>query len=294
MGAGQEDTDPTAKGRREPDASSTESSQEGDGPAPVDFDALHAALGAMPPPEVTSSPDLPQPRGLTLEAAPSESMGRSSATYASASPHAVPKAHVASEAPDMPAVIVHAEEHVPPAAPSNKMTVPMVPSPARGSGPHGAAPPMAHPFTPPPFPVQAIPNGSHTIRMPDRPIPRRARVPTIVVRPRGPSTRQKLAAFIVMFLLFTASGVAVLVFLRPGLLGLNREPLATTPSATASSPTATATATVIATAATAPPATVTAPPSIMPSATTTALPPASVKPKPKPLPKPAGTVPNGN
>lgn len=282
------DTDPTGKGR--PEGSSAEASREADGPAPVDFDALHAALGSMPPPEVSSSPDLPQPRGLTLEKAPSESMGRSSATYASASPHAVPKAHVASEAPDIPAVIVHTEDTVPAAPP--KMTVPMAPPPAHSSGPHPAAVQAAsYPFTPPPFPVQAIPNNHQTIRMPER--PRRARVPTIVVRPRGPSTRQKLAAFIVMFLLFTAGGVALLVVLRPNLLGLDKSfgvlatPSASAPAA-ASPPAATATAigtsTATATASTAPMATT------APAMSSAPAPAVSVKPKPKPVaPKPVPT-----
>lgn len=286
------DTDPTGKGR--PEGSSAEASHEADGPAPVDFDALHAALGSMPPPEVTSSPELPQPRGLTLEKGPSESMGRSSATYASASPHAVPKAHVASEAPDIPAVIVHAEDTAPtPTAPAvplgAKMTVPMAPPPAHSSGPHPAAP--SYPFTPPPFPVQAIPNSSHTIRMPER--PRRGRVPTIVVRPRGPSTRQKLAAFIVMFLLFTAGGVALLVVLRPNLLGLDKAlgvaPATSAAPSAASTVTATMTATVIATTTAVPSAT--APLSTAPPASA-ATPAASVKPKPKPTaPKPVPTAP---
>lgn len=284
------DTDPTGKGR--PEGSSAEASREVDGPAPVDFDALHAALGSMPPPEVSSSPDLPQPRGLTLERAPSESMGRSSATYASASPRAVPKAHVANEAPDIPAVIVqHTEETVP--APPPKMTVPMAPPPAHSSGPHPAAQ-AAYPFTPPPFPVQAIPNSSHTVRMPERPH-RRARVPTIVVRPRGPSTRQKLAAFIVMFLLFTAGGVALLVVLRPNLLGLDKT-LGVAPSAPAPPAATAVVATTAAATATAPPATASA---TAPLVTTNTVPPAtsalapsiSAKPKPKLVPKPISTGP---
>src|SRR5688572_11641564 len=103
MGAEREDTDPTPlKGGTEPGlgpkrsngaASGVEPSKNQE-PAPVDFDALHAALG-----------DLPQPTGSVPPKLAGDSEGRSSATYSSARPHTIPPTH---EPPDLdaPAVIV--------------------------------------------------------------------------------------------------------------------------------------------------------------------------------------------
>src|SRR5690606_27710444 len=71
-------------------------------PDVVDFDALHAALGDLPPPPTSSSPMV------------GESQGRSSATYASARPHTIPP----TRAPDAdevnaPPVIVQTDDTVP-------------------------------------------------------------------------------------------------------------------------------------------------------------------------------------
>jgi hypothetical protein len=62
-----------------------------------------------------------------------------------------------------------------------------------------------------------------TMRMPDRPVvnPRRAKTPTIVMRVRGPSAKQKLAAFMGMLVLVTACGIAVIIWRKPRLLGLD-------------------------------------------------------------------------
>ncbi len=60
-----------------------------------------------------------------------------------------------------------------------------------------------------------------TMRMPDRPVnPRRGKSPTIVVRPRGPSVKQKLFVFMAMLLLVTAGGAAI-IWRKPKVLGLD-------------------------------------------------------------------------
>jgi hypothetical protein len=75
-----------------------------------------------------------------------------------------------------------------------------------------------------------------TIRMPDRPVnSRRGKTQTIVVRPRGPSTKQKLLAFMAMLVLVTACGIAVIIWRKPHWLGLDGFG-GTAPSPTTSAP----------------------------------------------------------
>ena len=202
-------------------------------PDVVDFDALNAALGALPPPSSS-----------TPMAADSE--GRSSATYSSARPHTIPPSVVPNEDINAPAVIVASDETIP-SGPPAQMTMPMshgIPSP----GPHPAAgmpPPMGspqsppHPFTPQPFPQAPVAMASDpqmTVPMIER--PRRPRSPTIVVRTRGPSKSQKVLVFLAMLIVFVGGGIAFLIF-YPG-LGLNLLPnKATAPTTTAPTPSAT-------------------------------------------------------
>jgi len=134
-----------------------------------------------------------------------------------------------------------------------------------------------------------------TMRMPDRPVnPRRAKTPTIVMRPRGPSAKQKLVAFMAMLLIVTACGIAVIIWRKPGLLGLDS--LAPpTPSASASAApvngAGSAAASSAAGAVTAPAPSVSPPASANTSATPTASVKKVLKPAPLPAPHPAGSVP---
>ncbi|MBS2016769.1 MAG: hypothetical protein JST00_28045 [Deltaproteobacteria bacterium] len=229
-----EKTDPTSKGGTEPGLGpgsdpNTAPTIEDTLPPPVDFDALHAALG-----DPLDLDDLP-PAAHEVERAleTGDSSGRSSATYASARPHTIPPTRAPSEDLNAPAVIVAADalDTVPSAAP--KMTIPMRAGLTPPLGPHGMMPnhgspssgphPAANaafPATPPQgFPAQH--GGPQlTVRMPERPINRRPKSPTIVVRPRGPTPRQKLVAFVAMLLLFTACGIAVVIWQRPAWVGL--------------------------------------------------------------------------
>lgn len=298
-----EDTDPTSKGGTEPGLGpasdpNTAATVEDELPPPVDFDALHAALG-----DPLDLDDLP-PAAHEVERAPPEphggdSSGRSSATYASARPHTIPPTRAPAEDLNAPAVIVATEalDTVPSAAP--KMTIPVRGAPAHpnpqhgmpiphgppSSGPHPAAPPASFPATPP----QGFPPQRHvaqmTVRMPERPIHRRPKSPTVVVRARGPSPRQKLVAFAAMLMLFTAGGIALVVWLKPQLVGLEPEPK---PAPSAS---------VIPSAALAPPPATTSAASTasVPAPSTSATAPATPKkqtatpPKP-PTPTPAPTT----
>lgn len=266
MGAERRDNDP--KGSSDPGAFASKPRPDGaashggarhangsPAPAPVDFDALHAALGApsssdaqAPFPPTEESPRVPVPAARI-----GESQGRSSATYSSQRPHTIPPTRKPNEDPAIPAVIVHTDDTVPSAPPA--MTTPLAPPQrppgAPSSGPHGIAPAVgsgpypatavaqssSYPFTPPPFPVQGV-AGMHqqTVRMQER--PRRARTPTVVVRPRGPTTRQKLLAFILMLLLVTLTGIGVILWQKPELVGLDKSPLF--PRATVAPPATTA------------------------------------------------------
>lgn len=180
-------------------------------PEVVDFDALNAALGALPPPGSPSSPQL------------ADSEGRSSATYSSARPHAIPATRAPVEL-NAPAVIVAPEEPTVPSAPP-QMTVPLTPgggipvAPRTGPLPHGtpqnpygAEPPYVavaqqHP------PSDNI-NVGHTVPMANPQRPRRPRTPTVVVRARGPSKTKKLVVFVALLVVFVVGGTALL-FLRP-------------------------------------------------------------------------------
>ena len=171
---------------------------------------------------------------IRMERAPegfAESSGRSSATYASAKPHALPKAREVNEDPSTPAVIVHDNDTVPSAPP--KMTVKQD-APRPPSGPYVAAAasvPSSQPIPLAAMPayLASLPKTNDTMRMQER--PRRGRTPTIVVRARGPSRGQKLFAFMAMLVLFTAGGILAIMYLRPQWLGLGMpEPAAAPPT----------------------------------------------------------------
>lgn len=281
MGAEREDTDPNPKrvgtepGLGRPSsgqtAAATPQPEEDNGPPPVDFDALHAALGdPLDYDELPSGPAVEkgssEPDDLldSLEAAPGEahggdSSGRSSATYASSRPHTIPPTRAPNEDLNAPPVIVATDDTVPSAPP--QMTVPLmpgqpppfrppVPGGAHGPGSNPAIAPGSNPHishassgshpsaaafvqTPGPMPVLQ-PRGMHqmTMRMPDRPVPinpvavnpRRQKTPTLVVRARGPSMKQKLVAFMAMLLLFTACGIAMIIWRKPRWLGVEPGP----------------------------------------------------------------------
>lgn len=300
-----EDTDPTAKAGTEPGlgpgSDPNTATIEDDMPPPVDFDALHAALG-----DPLEFDELP-PAAHEIERGPEphggDSSGRSSATYASSRPHTIPPTRAPAEDLNAPAVIVAAEalDTVPSAPP--QMTIPVRAPPVHPNAHHGAvipnhAPPSSGPhpaaaanFTAtPPHGMPAQRHVAHmTVRMPERPInPRRPKTPTVVVRARGPSTRQKLVAFAAMLMLFTACGIAVVIWQRPAWVGLEPEPRATVSAAPAPSggvapTTATTTAPAATTATPSPTASAVAP-------TTTAAPPPSATPK-KIAPKPNAPAP---
>lgn len=264
-------------------------SQDDETPAPdvVDFDALHAALGDLPPPPTSSSPSI------------GESQGRSSATYSSARPHTIPptRAPIADEL-NAPPVIVQTEDTVP-TGPPQQMTVPMSGAPPYG-GPGSSAPlPVArpptpaHPFTPEPFAAAAAPQavGPDQVRTLPMAPPRRPRTPTIVVRTRGPTKQQKLLVFMAMLLVFVGGGIAFLVYGKQlGLdidLGLKPPPprpsvvTPAPPPATTTAAPATPAVSVIATA------TASAPVSATPSSLPSAPPAASAKKAPRRVAPPA-------
>ena len=279
-------------------------SQDDDAPTPpdvVDFDALHAALGDLPPPPTSSSPTI------------GESQGRASATYSSSRPHTIPPTR-APQADELnaPAVIVQAEDTVP-TGPPQQMTVPMAGAPPFGgpasSGAHPAAAiarPVtpSRPFTPEPFaasavaqaqaqahapapgqPPPAMASGPEKVRTLPLAPPRRPRTPTIVVRTRGPTKQQKLLVFMAMLLVFVGGGIAFLIYGKH--LGIDIDlrppppPRATvTPAAT---PPRESVATTAGPTSFVPPAT--APLTATVSATPSSLPPAAPAPSGKKAPR---------
>jgi len=137
------------------------------------------------------------------------------------------------------------------------------------------------------------PGAAHpTMRMPDRPpVPpgalngRLGKTPTLVVRPRGPSAKQKLIAFMTMLLLVTACGIAVIIWRKPRWLGLDPTvPLAPAVS-TAALPDPSPAVVPAAAATSASPH-----PALSASAAAPPSPIASVSAVPKPKPRPPAPV----
>lgn len=171
----------------------------------VDFDALHAALGD-----------------------PSSGSGRPRA-------HTIPPAHVPTDDPDAPLVMVARDDTVPSAPP--RMTTPLAPAVRQSFRPSLPTPDSLGRDHPDFSPGAAFPRRvpSMTARMPDRPMhPGRGRIPTVVLRPVGPSSRQQLLVFLSMLLLVIACGIGVVLWREPSLIGFESTP--GTPAAHASAP----------------------------------------------------------
>lgn len=257
--ADREDTDPTPliRGKTEPGVGSAvpssgrlraapsadlplQSAVGVDGGA-VDFDALHAALGAN---AEASGRRLPSPGDDETEddASAAETNGRSSARYSSSRPHTIPPTRAPADIdPSVPAVIVEAETDpgLTPEATAPLGAAPFVAAPTSSGRYAAAAPSASYAYTPPgAFVPQAPPPQQHTLVMPQRPQspqipqspqwPQRPRSVTIVVRRRGPSALQKLGAFAAVLLLVTTCGLAVIVWRKPEWLGFVAAPIAST------------------------------------------------------------------
>ncbi|MBX3228141.1 MAG: hypothetical protein KIT84_27050 [Labilithrix sp.] len=208
----------------------------------VDFDALHAALGDIPPPPTSSTPAL----------AEATSGGKNNAQYSSARPHTIPPTRAPAVDMNAPSIVIAddvpptSQPNMPAAAAAAQMTIPMG-SPilsgvgAVSPGPMPVAvraPSASHPgFDGPRHPANdAV---QQTMHMPGRPIapPRRPRSPTMVVHARGPSRAKKMLVFFAMLLFVVGVGVAVLAFVRPGGIGI--EGFGKKPAPTFSPPTTT-------------------------------------------------------
>jgi hypothetical protein len=144
----------------------------------VDFDALHAALGELPPPPTSSRPML------------SESQGRMNATYASVRPHKIPSTRPPSVGLNVPRVIVAPEDLIPPVPPQKK-TMPLA----------GAPPLPKRQLVTEPLP---LPPARDPMNRPQ----------TVILRVRGPSNAQKLLVFVAMLLVFVGGGIAFLIYGR--------------------------------------------------------------------------------
>ncbi len=228
-----------------------------DGPEAVDFDALHAALGdpleldELPPAAIEGDEErVGESSGATNAAYASARPRTIPPSYAPVEDLNAPPVIVASEdtVPSAPpnmtvpvASVAHGQRigHTPQsgvpfiagAAVSNPIGGGRAPSGPQlighpGSGPHTASAPP--PFATPPMNPRAA--AQMTMRMPERPLvppganainARRGKTPTLVVRPRGPSAKQKLLAFMAMLLLVTACGIAVIIWRKPRWIGLD-------------------------------------------------------------------------
>lgn len=198
----------------------------GDEAAPevVDFDALNAALGELPPPPTSSSPMIP------------ESQGRKNATYSSTRPHPVPATRGPATDQNAPAVIVAQDDTVP-SGPPLQMTVPLNfvnrPGPSKPPPlPPGARTAPMLPSQPPPYATAPVANAANAAnaRYP------RVRMQTIVMRDRGPSRQQKLLVFMAMLLVFVSGGVGFLIYGKQLGLGIDLDVRGASPRSTTAAP----------------------------------------------------------
>lgn len=175
----------------------------------VDFNALSAALGDGPP----SPPPPPS-------SSKGESQGRKNATYSSR-PRPLPQVRLPAEL-DVPAVIIKTDDTVP-TGPPVQMTVPMLGAPPIGSkgGSVAGAPATSA--------LGADDLAVTTPRTAPRKRPPRPRQHTMIVRPRGPSTLQKIVVFFALLIVFVAGGIAFLVY--GGAFGPDPEPPPQAPAA---------------------------------------------------------------
>ena len=245
----------------------------------VDFDALNAALGVLPP---AHSPPVV-----------TDSEGRSSATYSSARPHFIPATRAPQDDLNAPAVIVFAEDPVPNPPPVQQMTMPMngAPPPSNPRLMVGGRPPSpSHPFLPTatePYVGMAVQPSADLHQTPRMMVrPRRPRHMTIVMRERGPSRLQKAAVFVTMLVVFVAGGIAFLIYKPASGMNLNLRGGGPLPPGSAMTPAPTVTATPstqLPAPAVAPVASI-APGTAAPASAAVAPPVASVK-KPRPAPR---------
>jgi hypothetical protein len=156
----------------------------------VDFNALHEALGDTPPSPIPPAPS-PSQGGV------GESQGRTNATYASR-PRPVPATRAPAIDPNTPAVIISTEDTIP-TGPPVQMTVPMMPAP-RAAVARSAPPPAIN------GPAKERDRTGRISRHP------RPRVPTLIVRPRGPTALQKAFVFVALLVIFVAGGIAYLLY----------------------------------------------------------------------------------
>lgn len=169
-------------------------------PGVVDFDALHAALGELPPAPTSSSPML------------GESQGRAMASYASSRPHAIPATRAPEvDAMNAPPVIVQTDDTIP-SGPPLQMTVPMAQAPHRAVARGSNRPFPATGAGPTPELSSFAPTLDNAPTVPMSPPPR-PRTPTLIVaRSRTPTRKQKLLVFVAMLLVFVSGGIAFLVY----------------------------------------------------------------------------------
>ena len=191
-------------------------SDKDDGPARpevVDFDALNAALGG--------AHEVPAPVPPIAD-----SEGRSSATYASARPHAIPATRGPVEIPHEPAVIVQTDDTIQSGPPN--MTVPLGSPPPRHGPVAQVTVPLPTPTVPTAAPAvfvrQKADDAKYTLQMPQR--PRRPGGQTVVLAQSvGPTPQQKALVFVAMLVIVVFTGLAVLAYLRPDALNLGSRPL---------------------------------------------------------------------
>lgn len=165
----------------------------------VDFNALNAALGDAPP-SPPPPPSAPSPPGI------GESQGRTNATYASR-PRPVPQTRAPQMDPDTPAVIIQTDDTAP-TGPPIQMTVPMAGAPPIGSRGIGEPPT-----------VRGRPGLPPNVTLTKTRV-RRPKSPTMIVRPRGPTTLQKVIVFLSLLFVFVAGGVAYLLHVNASLFGI--------------------------------------------------------------------------
>lgn len=168
-----------------------------------------------------------------------ESDGRPNAFYAPARPHVVPASRVPIEDPRAPAVIIN-DDVDEKTVPDMRAIAPPVHDTLPGVNEFDTTVPYANgaqgwPQRPAgPMAGRRPPSSLERTQILARPNVARGMRKTMVVSKRGPSSSDKLLAFVGVLILMMASGIAIIAWKRPQWLGIGRQAVQRSPSTPAS------------------------------------------------------------
>lgn len=171
-----------------------------------------------------------------------ESGGRANAFYAPARPHAVPAAHSPTEDPRAPAVIIN-DEIDEKTLPDISSVSPLVHDTLPGSDELDTTIPFANgvqarpPRPPGPMVGRREPSPLDRTQVLPRTKAAQSMRKTTMILKKGPSSRDKLLAFVGVLILTTACGIALIAWKKPEWFGIGKAAVDRAPSSVKTAPT---------------------------------------------------------